>query len=75
MALQLDEAHEMCINKDLKSAVVHPTQAYLQKTTLFLNDIIKAYKSLLPQLFPTRAKAEVNSITDSTPEAKHVEEI
>ena len=31
----LDEAHEMCVNKGMKVAIVRPTMAYLQKHHTF----------------------------------------
>ena len=34
-AVALDKAHKMCINRDLKMAVVRPTQAYLKKNNVF----------------------------------------
>ena len=48
-AVDLDEAHEMCINRDLKMAVVRPTQVYL---IFFRPHRIESHKNMLNELFP-----------------------
>ena len=65
-AVALDEAHEMCINKDLKGAVVRPTSAYLQKTTLFFNEWFRAFKNLTQQLFPEKSTTKIQSVNTFT---------
>ena len=62
--------------KCVKSAVVHPSQAYLQKTSLFFNCRIEAYKNLMHELFPEKfiETSNYKGITDSTPQVKHREE-
>ena len=75
----LDEAHEMCVNKDMKNAIVRPTTPYLQKTSLFLRFRITAYKNLLKQLFLTSdtdlsKNSSMYSMYNASPSAQEREE-
>ena len=73
-AIALDEAHEMCINRDLKMAVARPTLPYLRKTNFFFSYRIKAQKQLTTQLFPTSQEetgTASNTIVDTTATTKH----
>lgn len=73
-AVGLDEAHEMCINRDMKMAVVTPTKPYLQKTLHFFSHRIKARKVFLSQLFlPTNTHTSP-AIWDSRSTTKKWEE-
>ena len=74
-AVALDEAHEVCINRDMKMAVTRPTTAYLQKTMFFFSYRIKAHKQFISQLFPTNNETnEVKTIFDYSTTTKHWEE-
>ena len=65
-AVGFDEAHEMCVNKDMKMAAVRPTQAYL--TNFFLSYRITAQCQHTSQLFPDATEpTQKPTIFDSTP--------
>jgi hypothetical protein len=66
-AIALDEAHEMCVNRDIKMEVIRPTQTYLRKTLHFFSYRIKAHKNLIAELFPpsTQLTHDANALTDN----------
>ena len=67
-AVALDEAHEMCINKDMKQAIVHPSKPYLFR--------IATYKNLQLKLFPSSVSNEPKNtvIYSDDPQLKKEEE-
>jgi hypothetical protein len=75
-AVALDEAHEMCINKDLKQLLC-AQQLPIFRIPPFSSTIalIKAYKHLICELFPERTKrcAHSNAILDNTKQASQRE--
>jgi len=74
-SVAFDEVHEMCIYKDMKRAVIHPTPSYLQKTFLFLNYRIKAFTNLMQVLFPERhEKLFTSTIANVNSSIKQIEE-
>ena len=58
----IDEGHEMLINKDCKTSIIHPLPDYINRIAQHLPYRSKAIKNLQSQLFPTTPEKK-NSIT------------
>ena len=75
-SVALDEAHEMLVNKDLKTTVVRPSKEYLDRILYYYpsrsNSIKKLKKDLL--LGIEMSEGQKVCITDSSPAARRTEE-
>ena len=69
-AVALDEAHEMCVNRDMKMAIVRLTLSYLKKTMFYFPYRIKAHKQLISQLFPESTKTCNSTLFDNSASIK-----
>ena len=56
------ESHEMLINKDCKSSIIHPLPDYINRITQHIPYRSKGIKNLQKELFPTK-KLKKNEIT------------
>ena len=56
----LDECHEMCINKDLKAAIVHPRPEYIDRLARYLPHRGHVLHNFQDELFPEFAQEDRN---------------
>ena len=76
-AVALDEAHEMLVNKDIKTTIVRPTKEYIDRVLYYYPVRAEAVKQLKGQLFPSSLhKHNWNevTITDTSLSAKKAAE-
>ena len=75
-SVALDEAHEMLVNKDLKTAVVRPTKEYVDRVLYYFSTRTHALRCLKQQLgiISSHASGSAYSILDPSPAAQRVEE-
>ena len=73
-AVALDEAHEMLVNKDIKTSVVRPSKEYLDKIMYYFPVRSVLCKQLVQQISPPTVSEKEVTIFDSTHHALRCEE-
>ena len=66
----LDESHEMLINRDCKSAVIHPTKEFVSRMAIYFPFRSKVLKNLQQQINPDRDPADITLTEVSTSQSK-----
>ncbi len=73
----IDEAHEMCINKDCKECITKPSADYINRVSKFLPLRSKAIKNFEKQIFPDQkcktAQEQITTLHSSLPSHKKQE--
>ena len=64
-SVALDEAHEMKINKECKTAIVHPSKDYINRVAGYIPYHAKCMENLRMQLFPEEYHASKSSSSAS----------
>lgn len=65
-SVAIDESHEMLINKDCKTSIIHPIPDYISRIAQHLPYRSKATKNLQSQFFPPRVQKKNNIATPYT---------
>ena len=67
-SVAIDEAHEMMINKDLKSAIVRPNKEIMDRLSLYLGHRVKLLRNLQNHLNQTHLDSDVEKTTQQREE-------
>ena len=70
-SIAVDEAHEMCINKSCKMAIVHPTQDYIHRVANYIPYRNKCLENLRDQLFPEEKKGIFKAVINTDNRCKY----
>ena len=73
-SVALDEAHEMCVNKDIKETVTRPTKDYLDRVMYYYPIRARLCEQLKEQVSPPKPPPKSLSIFNSTPHASRCED-
>ena len=65
-SVAIDESHEMLINKDCKTSIIHPLPDYINRIAQHIPYRSKAIKNLQNQLFPTQVQQKNKIATPYT---------
>ena len=60
-SVAIDEAHEMAINKDIKTSIVRPSPEYINRVVNYLPSRAKSLQNLDSQLFSEKEKSLVKA--------------
>ena len=61
-SIGVDEAHEMCINKDCKMCITKPSADYIQRVAKFLPVRSRAIKNFEKQVYTEHEETDANNI-------------
>ena len=64
-SVAIDEAHEMCINKDCKISVVRPSPHYISRVASYIPLRTKSLQNLRHQIFPEESNQQADTIPAS----------
>lgn len=65
-SIGVDEAHEVCVNRECKEYITRPSADYINRTAMFIPVRAKALKNIERQVMPQKCESKIKPITSLT---------